>query len=71
MGKRATLWMYELAQDVEELEFRLSKLLLLGSKGTTGTQASFMELFDGDEEKVAEGGRILFVRAFGRGAERV
>lgn len=52
VGKRATLWMYELAQDVEELEFRLSKLLLLGSKGTTGTQASFMELFDGDEEKV-------------------
>ena len=52
VGKRATLWMYELAQDMEELEFRLSKLLLLGSKGTTGTQASFMELFDGDEEKV-------------------
>ena len=52
VGKRATLWMYELAQDVEELEFRLSKLRLLGSKGTTGTQASFMELFEGDEEKI-------------------
>ncbi len=52
VGKRATLWMYELAQDIEELEHRLDKLLLLGSKGTTGTQASFMELFDGDEEKV-------------------
>ena len=52
VGKRATLWMYELSQDIEELEHRLEKLLLLGSKGTTGTQASFMELFDGDEEKV-------------------
>ncbi len=52
VGKRATLWMYELAQDVEELEHRLDKLLMLGSKGTTGTQASFMELFNGDEEKV-------------------
>ena len=52
VGKRATLWMYELAQDVEELEFRLSHLKLLGSKGTTGTQASFMELFEGDEEKI-------------------
>ena len=52
VGKRATLWMYELAQDVEELEFRLSRLQLLGSKGTTGTQASFMELFEGDEEKI-------------------
>ncbi len=52
VGKRATLWMYELAMDVEELEFRLEKLQLLGSKGTTGTQASFMELFDGDEDKV-------------------
>ncbi len=52
VGKRATLWMYELSQDVEELEHRLSKLLLLGSKGTTGTQASFMELFNGDEEKI-------------------
>lgn len=51
VGKRATLWAYELTQDVEELEFRLSKLLLLGQKGTTGTQASFMELFGGDEQK--------------------
>ncbi len=52
VGKRATLWMYELAQDIEDLEYRVDKLRLLGSKGTTGTQASFMELFDGDEEKV-------------------
>ena len=52
VGKRATLWAYELSMDIEELEHRLDKLLLLGSKGTTGTQASFMELFDGDEEKV-------------------
>ena len=52
VGKRATLWMYELSQDIEELEHRLDKLLLLGSKGTTGTQASFMELFNGDEEKI-------------------
>ncbi|MBQ6570107.1 MAG: adenylosuccinate lyase, partial [Clostridia bacterium] len=52
VGKRATLWMYELIQDIEELEHRLDNLLLLGSKGTTGTQASFMELFGGDEEKI-------------------
>lgn len=52
VGKRATLWMYELSADIEELEHRLGKLLLLGSKGTTGTQASFMDLFNGDEEKV-------------------
>lgn len=52
VGKRATLWIYELIADIEELEHRLDKLLLLGSKGTTGTQASFMELFEGDEEKV-------------------
>ena len=54
VGKRATLWIYELMQDVEEAEHRLEKLKLLGSKGTTGTQASFMELFEGDEEKVKE-----------------
>lgn len=52
VGKRATLWMYELSQDIENLEYQLSRLLLLGSKGTTGTQASFMELFEGDEEKI-------------------
>ena len=52
VGKRATLWMYELTQDIENLEFQLERLRLLGSKGTTGTQASFMELFEGDEEKV-------------------
>lgn len=51
VGKRATLWMYELLQDLEELEYRLSHLRLLGCKGTTGTQASFLELFDGDHEK--------------------
>ena len=52
VSKRATLWMYELTQDIENLEFQLGRLRLLGSKGTTGTQASFMELFAGDEEKV-------------------
>ena len=52
VGKRATLWAYELVQDMEELEHRISTLKLLGSKGTTGTQASFMELFDGNEEKI-------------------
>ena len=52
VGKRATLWMYELSQDIRNLEFQLENLMLLGSKGTTGTQASFMELFSGDEEKV-------------------
>ncbi len=52
VGKRATLWMYELSQDMENLQFQLDRLLLLGSKGTTGTQASFMELFEGDEEKI-------------------
>lgn len=54
VGKRATLWIYELIQDINELEHRLEELLLLGSKGTTGTQASFMELFENDEEKVKE-----------------
>lgn len=52
VGKRATLWMNELLMDLEEVEFRLSTLKLLGSKGTTGTQASFMELFDGDTDKI-------------------
>ena len=52
VGKRATLWMNELLMDLEEIEHRISTLALLGSKGTTGTQASFLELFDGDQEKV-------------------
>ncbi len=52
VGKRATLWAYELAQDIEELEHRVKSLKLLGSKGTTGTQASFVELFEGDESKI-------------------
>ncbi|MCI2105658.1 MAG: adenylosuccinate lyase [Intestinimonas sp.] len=54
VGKRATLWMNELLMDLEEVEFRISRLKLLGSKGTTGTQASFLELFEGDHEKVRE-----------------
>ncbi len=52
VGKRATLWMNELLMDLEEVEYRISHMALLGSKGTTGTQASFLELFDGDHEKV-------------------
>lgn len=52
VGKRASLWINELYCDVKELEFRLSELKMLGSKGTTGTQASFMELFGGDGEKI-------------------
>lgn len=52
IGKRATLWMQDFLMDVEELEYRISKMRLRGVKGTTGTQASFMELFDGDEDKI-------------------
>ncbi len=51
VGKRATLWMYDLCLDLEDLDYVLSSLRLLGSKGTTGTQASFMELFDNDADK--------------------
>ena len=54
VGKRATLWINELLTDVDNLAFQLSRLKLLGSKGTTGTQASFMELFAGDEQKVKQ-----------------
>ena len=54
VGKRATLWMNELVMDVENLEFQVRQLRLRGAKGTTGTQASFMELFEGNEEKVKE-----------------
>ena len=52
VGKRASLWANDLVLDLEELEHRLSGLRLRGAKGTTGTQASFMDLFSGDEEKV-------------------
>ena len=54
VGKRATLWLQDLIMDLERLEFELSKLKLLGCKGTTGTGASFLELFGGDTEKVIE-----------------
>ena len=52
VGKRATLWMQELMMDLEDLEYVKGSLKLLGSKGTTGTQASFLELFDGDQETI-------------------
>ncbi|QHI72147.1 adenylosuccinate lyase [Aminipila terrae] len=52
VGKRATLWMQDLLLDLEDLEHLIKSMKLLGSKGTTGTQASFLELFDGDHEKV-------------------
>ena len=52
VGKRATLWTQEFLMDLEDLDYVLGSLKLLGSKGTTGTQASFLELFDGDQEKV-------------------
>ncbi|MDE7281692.1 MAG: adenylosuccinate lyase, partial [Ruminiclostridium sp.] len=52
VGKRATLWTNELLMDLEDLEYRIGKLQLLGQKGTTGTQASFVELFHGDTEKI-------------------
>lgn len=51
VGKRATLWIQDLVMDLEDLEYVLGSLRLRGAKGTTGTQASFMELFEGDEEK--------------------
>ncbi|MBX3442516.1 MAG: adenylosuccinate lyase [Planctomyces sp.] len=54
VGKRATLWCYDLALDLEELEHRLASLKLRGVKGTTGTQATFLQLFGGDHEKVQE-----------------
>lgn len=52
VGKRATLWMHELVMDLEDLDYVAGSIRLLGSKGTTGTQASFLELFDGDMDKV-------------------
>ena len=52
VGKRATLWIQDLLLDLEDIDYQLSKVRLLGCKGTTGTQASFLELFEGDQEKV-------------------
>ncbi len=52
VGKRATLWLHDLTMDLEDLDYMIGSIQLLGSKGTTGTQASFLELFDGDMDKV-------------------
>ena len=59
VGKRACLWLQDLEMDLKQLDFALSQLRLLGCKGTTGTAASFLRLFDGDEEKVLELERII------------
>ena len=59
VGKRATLWMQDFLSDVEELDALLSGLKFLGCRGTTGTEASFMDLFDGDEEKIDEMNRRI------------
>ncbi|MDI3535389.1 MAG: adenylosuccinate lyase [Thermosediminibacterales bacterium] len=59
VGKRACLWLQDLLMDLEELDFRLSNLKLRGAKGTTGTQASYMKLFNNDEKKVEELDRLV------------
>lgn len=59
VGKRATLWAHDLLLDLEDIDDLIDSLKLLGSKGTTGTQASFMELFDGDEEKCRRLDKII------------
>jgi adenylosuccinate lyase len=59
VGKRATLWLHDLLMDLELLDFTLKNLKLLGCKGTTGTGASFLELFDGDHEKVKKLEKII------------
>lgn len=59
VGKRATLWAHDLLLDLEDIDNLIDSLKLLGSKGTTGTQASFMELFDGDEEKCRRLDKII------------
>ena len=63
VGKRATLWLHSLLLDFEELEFRLDNLRFRGVKGTTGTQASFKELFDGDFEKVKQLDKLVTEKA--------
>jgi adenylosuccinate lyase len=64
VGKRATLWCYELVLDLQEIERRIGTLKFLGAKGTTGTQASFLALFEGDHAKVVELDRKV-ARSFG------
>lgn len=59
VGKRASLWIYDLLMDIEVIEQRIASLKLLGSKGTTGTQASFVELFNGDSAKIKEMERLI------------
>ena len=54
VGKRASLWLMELKLDLDDIDYMIDQMVLLGSKGTTGTQASFLELFEGDHEKVKE-----------------
>ena len=64
VGKRATLWMQDFLSDLEELDFVLSQIKFLGCRGTTGTEASFLELFGGDAKKIDEMNRTL-AEAFG------
>ena len=64
VGKRAVLWCYEFVMDLQEIELRIANLPLRGAKGTTGTQASFLELFDGDAKKVKRLDKMV-ARAFG------
>ena len=59
VGKRTTLWIYDLIEDLQSLEFRLTNLRARGVKGTTGTQASFLKLFDGDHDKVKQLDRLV------------
>ena len=59
VGKRATLWLHDLCLDLEDLDYVLAHMKLLGSKGTTGTQASFLELFDGDHEKCRRADQMI------------
>jgi adenylosuccinate lyase len=62
VGKRATLWMQDILLDLEDLEYRIAQLPFRGVKGTTGTQASFLSLFDGDHAKVRELDRLVTTR---------
>lgn len=59
VGKRASLWMQDFASDLEELDFVISSMKLLGCRGTTGTEASFMDLFEGDRDKILEMNRKI------------